>query len=315
VEGDGSGWRGWPKADIPAYSTLERHPDDYFRYRESVGRTRSRSKERSGRSLERDEVVKFYGYGDHSTSGIEIKPKLWSGGETITDPNYIKKYNSIKPRRFFYSPIGDGVVAADGVEMKRGPPDLTPRISVRHERFVERGKGQPGHRLYEHLWDEGGDGPEEDDGGRRGDGGFPPPRGRGGDGGPRGPPKRAAADDGGPRRAAPAPRDDGDRGDDGGPRRGSGGPPMGDGGLGDGGGGPRPGSALSTGTDGRPREGWSITFISNPRELINQYANETSVNIFDLEDHTPKTVTTVTESITPVPGSSNTNTLERPAKK
>ena len=43
---------------------------------------------------------------------------------------------------------------------------------------------------------------------------------------------------------------------------------------------------------GTPREGWTREFIVNPRELINQYANETNTNIFDLNDHTPKTLVT-----------------------
>lgn len=53
--------------------------------------------------------------------------------------------------------------------------------------------------------------------------------------------------------------------------------------------------ALSIGTNGLPREGWTKTFIVNPRELINQYGNETQTIIFDLEDHTPKTTTTIKE--------------------
>lgn len=57
---------------------------------------------------------------------------------------------------------------------------------------------------------------------------------------------------------------------------------------------------MSTGTDGLPREGWTKTFIINPRELINQYANETNTNIFDINDHTPKTMTSYKKTITPV---------------
>jgi len=58
---------------------------------------------------------------------------------------------------------------------------------------------------------------------------------------------------------------------------------------------------MSTGTDGQPREGWTKTFIVNPRELINQYGTETTINIFDLKDHTPRTITTIKENIVPVP--------------
>ena len=57
-------------------------------------------------------------------------------------------------------------------------------------------------------------------------------------------------------------------------------------------------SAMSIGTDGYPRQGWTKTFIVNPRELIHQYGTETNTNIFDLEDHTPKTLTTTTEVVT-----------------
>lgn len=40
-----------------------------------------------------------------------------------------------------------------GIELKRGPPDLTPRVHVTHERVVERGPaGKAGRRVYEHTW-------------------------------------------------------------------------------------------------------------------------------------------------------------------
>lgn len=58
----------------------------------------------------------------------------------------------------YYSPIGDGVVAADGVELKRVPRDLTPRVSVIHQQYTE--KGTPGHdgvRIVEKQWTSGGD--------------------------------------------------------------------------------------------------------------------------------------------------------------
>lgn len=54
----------------------------------------------------------------------------------------------------FYSPIGDGTVAADGIELRRGPTDLTPKKYVYHERVVEKGDpGQGGRRVYEERWD------------------------------------------------------------------------------------------------------------------------------------------------------------------
>jgi hypothetical protein len=51
---------------------------------------------------------------------------------------------------------------------------------------------------------------------------------------------------------------------------------------------------------GTPREGWTKEFIINPRELINQYGTETLTTIFDLEDHTPKTLVTTKEVISSV---------------
>jgi hypothetical protein len=310
-----SGWKGFPKStESSAYSTLERHPDDYNKYE-----THRYREQQHRKSVERDETKKFYGFGDHIVSGIELKPRPWTGGEIVTDPDLIKKsLKSIQPRTFYYSPIGDGVVAADGVEMKRGPPDLAPRISVIHQRYVEKVPGQPGHRVYERLWDEGGRG--GDDGDAFGDRGRFPPRnndlgnddaghtpypslGRGGKEGPDDG-KRPYGDGDGLGKGGEYPYDnkgglgDGDRGR---------GLPYGSGKFpddgGDGFGTPRsrPDSALSLGSDGRPREGWTKTFITNPRELINQYGTETNINIFDLEDHTPKTITTIRETISPAP--------------
>lgn len=80
--------------------------------------------------------------------------------------------------------------------MKKGPPDLTPRVHVTHERVVEYGRGKPGRRVYEHTWDTGGGGgrsDNEDDGGDRGwpfddekDRGWPQDDGKGrGDLGPK----------------------------------------------------------------------------------------------------------------------------------
>ncbi|KAI6214842.1 hypothetical protein M3Y94_00316000 [Aphelenchoides besseyi] len=257
-----------------AYSTLERHPDNYNRY--DTERYRSRT---SRSSHEKDEEIKFSSYGDRLGSGIELTRKRWTGGELITDPTYLQK--SLRPRRMYYSPIGDGVVAADGIELKRGPPDLSPRVHVTHERVVEHDRGRAGRRVYEHTWDTGGR-PSGNDDGNNGRGGWPNGNGLG-------------REDKGPR----YPFDD----DSGWPKSASRGPsvdPFGT--LNSGDGYPRSDRAtpLSLGSDGFPREGWTRTFITNPRELINQYGTETLTTIFDLEDHTPRTLTTVKETLTPV---------------
>uniref|UniRef100_A0A915D941 Uncharacterized protein n=1 Tax=Ditylenchus dipsaci TaxID=166011 RepID=A0A915D941_9BILA len=255
------------QSDISAYSTLEKKPDDYNRYE-----TYRHREQQMRRSQDRDDAIKFSGFGDHRVSGVaEIKPKPWTGGEVVTDPNIM--YKSLKPRRLFYSPIGDG-----------------------HERIVEKGSpGQAGRRVYEHIWDDGS--------GRRGDdkandfgpiytplNDLGPGDGKDGRGKPNG-----DGDAGTKKRPGPG------IGDGNGPGRL---PPYGgsDDGLGGGAGGPtsRPNSALSIGTDGQPREGWTKTFIVNPRELISQYASETPTNIFDLEDHTPKTYTTYKEVISKI---------------
>uniref|UniRef100_A0A915CS15 Uncharacterized protein n=1 Tax=Ditylenchus dipsaci TaxID=166011 RepID=A0A915CS15_9BILA len=98
----------------------------------------------SGRnSLERDDATRFPGYGDRVGSGVVLAPTRWTGGELVTDPTYVSK--ALKPKRMFYSPIGDVIVAADGIEMKRGPVDLTPRA---------------GHKITEKTWTSGGGGSE-----------------------------------------------------------------------------------------------------------------------------------------------------------
>uniref|UniRef100_A0A7E4VJJ2 Uncharacterized protein n=1 Tax=Panagrellus redivivus TaxID=6233 RepID=A0A7E4VJJ2_PANRE len=258
----------------PAYSSLPRHPDDYNRYETRKYYIQEQQK------TARDDNAKFYGFGDRVGSGIELTPKRWTGGELITDPQYIKK--SLKPRRVYYSPIGDGVVEADGVERKLGPKDMTPRVHVTHEHYAERGSGgHGGVRVTEKRWDEDND---SGSGARNGYGGFPGDglgdKGRGGDG--LGKPygdglgKPFGDGDGNPYGTGRRPYDDGDG--DGWPRSGR-------------------SSALSIGTDGFPRQGWTKTFIVNPRELINQYALDTNTTIFDLEDHTPKTITTTKETI------------------
>ena len=93
----------------------------------------------------------------------------------MTDPLLVNK--SLKPRRMYYSPIGDGVVAADGIELKRIPREQTPRVSVIHQRYVEKGApGKDGVRVMEKTWTTGGDGGSEIGGTRAGSefgGGFP----------------------------------------------------------------------------------------------------------------------------------------------
>lgn len=293
------------KSFLPTYSALGRNQNDYNKY------STTRYREQQNRqSKEKDDAIRFCGYGDHRVSGVcEPMPTYWSGGELVTDPRYLTK--SLKPRRLFYSPIGDGVVAADGIELKRLPPDLTPKVSVIHQRYVEKGDpGSAGLKVYEKTWDEGNprndidDGitssykplNEPDDGNKRALDG--PDTGRptkfplaGTDlrpisGFPKNEAKHPADFEGDPNKKAPALGDDDSNwsrpfGDD--DNRSS-----------------RPDSGLSFGTDGLPRQGWTKTFIVNPRELINQYGTETLTTIFDLKDHTPKTVVSVKETLTGV---------------
>uniref|UniRef100_A0A0N4ZRQ5 ZM domain-containing protein n=1 Tax=Parastrongyloides trichosuri TaxID=131310 RepID=A0A0N4ZRQ5_PARTI len=99
---------------------------------------------------------KFGGFGNRPGSGVELVPSKWHGGEIITDPSQLPK--GLKTKKIYYSPIGDGTVAADGVELKKLPPDLTPKVEVIHQRTVER-KGNDGHsglKIYEKEWTEGG---------------------------------------------------------------------------------------------------------------------------------------------------------------
>ncbi|KHJ95002.1 hypothetical protein OESDEN_05059, partial [Oesophagostomum dentatum] len=71
--------------------------------------------------------------------------------QIITDPSQLPK--SLKPRRLYYSPIGDGTVAADGVELKRRPPDMSPRVTITQMQHVDRGsKGHDGLNVYEKSW-------------------------------------------------------------------------------------------------------------------------------------------------------------------
>jgi hypothetical protein len=76
--GGGGGWQGFAKPDLPTYSALPRSQDDFNPFQ-----THAHREEAIGlrKSQERDDAVKFYGYGDHRVSGLEMKPKRWQGGE------------------------------------------------------------------------------------------------------------------------------------------------------------------------------------------------------------------------------------------
>lgn len=107
------------------------------------------------RALSQERETPFSGYGDRVGSGVAYAPAQWRGGELVTDPTLVTK--SLKPRRFYYAPIGDGVVAADGVELKRLPPDLSPKVEVIQQRVVEKGPpGKPGLKVVEKTWTTGG---------------------------------------------------------------------------------------------------------------------------------------------------------------
>ncbi|KAK6109748.1 hypothetical protein QQG55_37205 [Brugia pahangi] len=121
------------------YQSYGKHPDDYNRYETARSRSHTLQRQR-----EDDERSRFSGYGDRPGSGVEFMPTKWHGGEIITDPEHLPR--SLKPRRLYYSPIGDGVVAADGVELKRAPKDMSPKITVTHSRTLDR--GEPGHDGY-----------------------------------------------------------------------------------------------------------------------------------------------------------------------
>uniref|UniRef100_A0A0R3S5T8 ZM domain-containing protein n=1 Tax=Elaeophora elaphi TaxID=1147741 RepID=A0A0R3S5T8_9BILA len=133
------------------YQSFGKHPDDYNRY--ETARSRSHA---SQRQREEDERSRFSGYGDRPGSGVEFMPTKWHGGEIITDPGHLPR--SLKPRRLYYSPIGDGVVAADGVELKRAPKDLSPKITVTHCKTLDRGEpGHDGYNIYARTTTHGND--------------------------------------------------------------------------------------------------------------------------------------------------------------
>ncbi|MFH4975462.1 hypothetical protein AB6A40_002171 [Gnathostoma spinigerum] len=148
----------------PAYSYLDKHQDDYNRYETA---RRFHSRQAGQQQHHEEEKSKFSGYGDRPGSGVELMPTKWHGGEIIRDRAHMPK--SIKPKRMYYSPIGDGVVAADGQELVHQPKDLSPRISVTHTRTVERGEpGHDGYNLYERNIVHGGSDYSSDYGGGSG---------------------------------------------------------------------------------------------------------------------------------------------------
>ncbi|KJH48385.1 hypothetical protein DICVIV_05500 [Dictyocaulus viviparus] len=129
----------------PAYSSLGKHKDDYNRF-ETARHAAAKHNER-----QKSEESRFQAFGDRPGSGVEMTTHHWQGGEIITDPSQLPK--SIKPRRLYYSPIGDGTVAADGIELKRRPVDLSPRVTITQLTHVDRGqKGHDGVNVYEKSW-------------------------------------------------------------------------------------------------------------------------------------------------------------------
>ena len=72
------GWQGFAKPDLPTYSAMDRNPDDFNPFQTHLHREEAIGLRKS---QERDESIKFYGYGDHRVSGLEMKPKRWQGGE------------------------------------------------------------------------------------------------------------------------------------------------------------------------------------------------------------------------------------------
>ncbi|ETN70181.1 hypothetical protein NECAME_05002 [Necator americanus] len=346
----------------PAYTSLGKHKDDYNRFETA------RHKEAMRNERQKSEESRFQAFGDRPGSGVELTTHHWQGGEIITDPSQLPK--SLKPRRLYYSPIGDGTVAADGIELKRRPVDLSPRVTITQMQHVDRGhKGHDGLNVFEKSWtnpmgshpgSEAGYG--SDFGGGPGSGrnsradALSPsgdPYGKGSHGGPHG------ANLGGPGGYGPG-GGPGGYGPGGGPGTGGGygsgrgtpsGPGAGDGygggpgsggygggpGSGGYGGGPgsgRPGSGLGgrgdpystldsrsghpygsngnlgPGNDGRMSVASSVFsdpsyrfdtktgyLITNPRELIHQYATTTPVAVMDPTDNTPSTTTITKQSL------------------
>ncbi|CAJ0956473.1 unnamed protein product, partial [Mesorhabditis belari] len=266
----------------PSYASLGRHRDDYNRFET---KRHHDSLNRSSAERQLIDLSKFSGYGARPGSGVEMTEHRWTGGEIITDPSQMPK--GLKPRRMFYSPIGDGVVAADGVEKKRGPVDLSPRVTITTLSKVDRGeRGQGGVNVYEKEWSSTL--PGEGVAGSVFDGNFPnvPDGGRG------------KSMEKPPAPLPPAPEPATDRGN-----RGNAGPtalhtpiraaepapislarepyyppyeePV------------RPISVASTNDPYRIVDTKTGYLITNPRELIHQYATTTPIAIMDLNDGTP----------------------------
>ncbi|CAI4233230.1 unnamed protein product [Auanema sp. JU1783] len=140
-------------AGSPAYSSLGKHKDNYNRF-ETQQHSRAHARARSP-----FEESRFGGFGDRPGSGVELTSHQWNGGEIISDPTAVPK--GLKPRRMYYSPIGDGTVAADGYELKRRPMDLSPKVTITQLQHMDRGeKGHGGVNVYEKSWSNsvGGDG-------------------------------------------------------------------------------------------------------------------------------------------------------------
>lgn len=145
----------------PSYASLGKHTDNYNRFETARHAMNSRN-QRAQTSQEREEI-RFGGFGDRAGSGVELTGFNWSGGELITSPQQLPK--AIKPRTMFYSPIGDGTVAADGYELKRRPVDLTPKVTVTQLQHIERGaKGHDGVNIIEKNWSTGGSVPASEAG-------------------------------------------------------------------------------------------------------------------------------------------------------
>ncbi|VDO04552.1 unnamed protein product [Haemonchus placei] len=119
--------------------------DDYNRF-ETAMHAAAKWNER-----QKSEESRFQAFGDRLGSGVEMSIHHWQGGEIITDPAQLPK--SLKPRRLYYSPIGDGTVAADGIELRRRPVDLSPRVTITQMTHLDRGqKGHDGLYVYEKTW-------------------------------------------------------------------------------------------------------------------------------------------------------------------
>ncbi|CAJ0561635.1 unnamed protein product, partial [Mesorhabditis spiculigera] len=277
----------------PSYASLQRNQDEYNRF--ETKRHHDRSSEE--RRLRESNESKFSGYGNRPGTGVEMTEHRWTGGELITDPSQLPK--SLKPRRMFYSPIGDGVVAADGVEKKRGPVDLTPRVTITTLSKIDRGeRGQGGVNVYEKEWHSTL--PGEGAAGSVFDGNFPNiPDGV--DRGNRGPHTDNGSGLHGPAKPTSVTPNTG-LGGRGGPS-GPGGPGRGSG-LGE----PypaypayeepvRPLSSASTFDPYRVVDTKTGYLITNPRELIHQFATTTPIATMGLDDGTPLTKHTSVKSM------------------